>query len=238
MHIASKVCLLLMVLLAFQVSTSLAAERSVQGNVLVSSAEPSLAIRISDSFEYAGVHDFDIRGIAGGTRHVWIDEVDGVIKRIFIVQLEGFYANNEGQYHYDLSTSPEVAGYRWRSNGYAFDLSETRSESPGNESSVTAEFLYKQGFELPEVIMMWRSLTVVNKARTHEAILFLMESADTSGIGLNELYVDDEDTPLWKRIQARMELEFHELVELSPLVSAGHDTWSWERIPVRDQVRK
>ena len=225
-----------MVLMTLQASGLHAAEPGVEGNVLTSSAEPSLAIRISASFEYAGVHGFDIRGVAGGTRHVWVDEHKGVIRRLFIVQLEGFYPDSGGQYHYDLSSSPEVAGYRWRSNGYAFDLSKARRESPGNESSVTARLLQEKGYEVPGLIMMWRSLTVVNEARTQEVILFLMESADRPGFGLDQLYVDDEDTPIWKSIQARMEHDFHDLIELSRLDSTDQRPRAWERIPLRKEV--
>ena len=233
MHRTNYKLLFVTLLLGLLGSNVSAEERIVVDNVLISPSEPGLAIRVGKSFNYVGVHDFDIRGIAGGTRHVWLDEVDGTVRRLFIVQLEGYYPGNGGQYHYDLSKSPEVAGYRWRSNGFAFDLTESRRETPDNESSITAEFLTSRGYKLPELILMWRSLTVVNEARTHEAILFLMESGDRHGPGLGDIYHEDEGTELWKTIQIRMEQDFHELIELSPLDAAGDNAGAWDRIPIQ-----
>jgi len=205
--------------------------RKVEGNVLISREDPRLALRLGEPFEYVGIHEFDIRGIAGGTRHVWVDAEDKLIRRMFIVQLEGFYPDNEGQYHYDLSRSPDIAGYRWRSNGFAFDLAQAREESPGNESSVTAGFLEELGYELPSLIMMWRSLTVVNEAKTHEAILFLMESGDQHNLSIEDLYQEDIDTRLWSEIQARLQTDFQATVELSTLNDAGEIVGEWMRIP-------
>ena len=208
-----------------------AQERAVENNVLVSSADPRLAVRIGAPFKYIGVHDFDIRGIAGGTRHVFLDAKDRHINRMFIVQLEGFYPKTDGVYHYDLSGSPEVAGYHWRSNGYAFNLATTRRENPGNESAVTAEYLSELGYELPELILMWRSLTVVNEARTHEAILFLLESGEMHDLQMSDLVQDDNDTPRWREIQARMEQDFYNLVSFSPLGVNGRPTGDWGKVP-------
>jgi hypothetical protein len=209
--------------------------RRIEDNVLITEEDPRLALRIGLPFKYVGVHEFDIRGIAGGSRHIWVDAKESQVQRLFVVQLEGFYPGSDGQYQYDLSGSPELAGYRWRSNGYAFNLSNTRLENPGNESSVTAEYLEQQGYELPDLILMWRSLTVVNEARTHEAILFLMESGDQHGLEVGDLYQDDEDTPLWRELQTRLELDFNRVVELSPLDDEGNVTGEWKRIPVHDK---
>ncbi|NKB33267.1 MAG: hypothetical protein GKR91_09225 [Pseudomonadales bacterium] len=205
--------------------------RQVVDNVLISGQQPRLALRIDSPFEYVGVHEFDIRGIAGGTRHVWVDAENNRIQRMFVVQLEGFYSEADGQYHYDLSQSPEVAGYLWRSNGYSFDLSETRQEDPGNESSITATYLEEKGFELPDLILMWRSLTVVNETRTHEAILFLMESGDEHGLEISDIYRNNESTDLWKEIQIRLEDDFTKLIKLSPLDEQGEAIGSWMSIP-------
>jgi hypothetical protein len=225
-----KSLLLFFSLIVIWTNPSQAQERFVKDNMLVSDADPRLAIRFESPFEYVGVHDFDIRGIAGGTRHVFVDADGAYVRRMFILQLEGFYPNNPGVYRYDLSDSPVVAGYPWRSNGWAFDLAAFRIDDPGNESSITAGFLEGLGYELPELVLMWRSLTVVNETRTHEAILFLLEAGEPLGLRMQDLFDGDEDTPRWKAIQGRMEQDFYDLVSLSVLADDGTPTGEWKKI--------
>jgi hypothetical protein len=231
MQYPTKILLPLLFALVVIPTSGSSQDRTVQNNILVSSADPRLAIRIDAPFKYVGVHDFDIRGIAGGTRHVFVDSKNQQISRMFIVQLEGFYPDNDGIYRYDLTGSPEVAGYRWRSNGYTFNLATTRRDSPGNESALTAEYLSGLGYESPELILMWRSLTVVNEARTHEAILFLLEAGEPHGLQMSDLIQDDNDTPRWREIQKRMEQDFYELVSLSSLDENGQAKGDWAKIP-------
>ena len=69
---------------------------------------------------------------------VFAEVQEGNAVRLFILQFEGFNDGVDDQYRYDLSSSPEVAGYRWRSNAYTFNIASSAANNPGGESAATA----------------------------------------------------------------------------------------------------
>ena len=103
---------------------------TVENNIVVSMQDPALKIKVDPSFEYLGRHDIRIRDVASGERLVFADVEDGHAQRLFILQFEGFNDGVDNAYRYDLSESPEVAGYRWRSNPYAFNVLGKHQQKP------------------------------------------------------------------------------------------------------------
>ena len=61
---------------------------------------------------------------------VFVDAEESTIKRLLIVQFEGFLPAVDEYYRYNLSASPVVANYPFRSNAYAFDIVESIAANP------------------------------------------------------------------------------------------------------------
>ena len=208
--------------------------RHVIDNVLISPGRPPLAIRVDPAFSYLGRHPIRIRDVAGGERHVFIDAEDGKAKRLVVMQFEGFLHGVDNQYRYDLSRSPVVAGFPFRSNGFAFDMAESLRQNPSGEAAATHAFLTARGLEVPRHWMMWRSLTVADPDRRHELIIFYVEDAQSHDLTIDDLYQDDQETEVWLNLQRQLETAANRVFELAPLNDAGKPRrGSWVSIPIR-----
>lgn len=205
--------------------------------ILISRAEPSLAIDVVDDFEFVGRHPFAIRQVAAGERFVFVKAETRRIQKLLIVQFEGFLPGVDDFYRYDLTGKPIVAGLPFRSNGYAFNIVESAAANPESESAATYPFLEDKGFSVPDELMMWRSLTVADKARRKEMIIFYLEDVKAAGLALANLYVDDAATEVWIGIQEGLEKKANDSFRLTALDDEGIPISSgWSAIP--NQFRK
>ncbi|MDH3747646.1 MAG: hypothetical protein OER97_05525 [Gammaproteobacteria bacterium] len=205
-----------------------------EDGVLISLQEPSLAIDVDDAFTFVGRHPFTIRDVAAGERFIFVDSEGDVILRLFIVQFEGFLPGIDNFYRYNLTESPVVANYPFRSNGYAFDIVEAVAANPKSESAATYPFLQSKGYSIPAHWMMWRSLTIADQARKKEMILFYVENVDSSGLSLDDFYEQDAATAAWIRIQKDLELRANNSFQLTELNENGEPNASaWSSIPSR-----
>ena len=172
------------------------------------------------------------RDVAAGERFVFVDAEEESVKRLFLVQFEAFLEGVDDYFRYDLSKSPTVAGYPFRSNGFAFDVTESRRRDPGSESSLTAEFLEANGYAVPAEWMMWRSLTVTDLERKSEIILFYVEDVASTGLTLTDLYENDRDTEAWRSIQAELKERASTAFSLTTLDDSGcPEPSGWSSIP-------
>lgn len=207
-------------------------QRYMKDGVLISVNEPTLAIAVDDSFTFVGRHPITISDIAAGERFVFIDATGDIGRRFFIVQFEGFLPGVDDYYRYDLSGSPVVAKYAFRSNGYAFDISKEIKANPTKESASTHAFLRSKGYSAPEQWMMWRSLTVGDEAKKKEVILFYVEDMESIGLTLDSLYQDDSATQEWINVQKELEVRANSSFRLAELNEGDQPIAStWSSIP-------
>jgi hypothetical protein len=232
--IAASVCLIV------YLSTSTIANSAEPKNlnqfmadgVLISREEPSLAIDVADEFEFVGRHPFTIRDVAAGERFVFVQAEDHQVQKLLMVQFEGFLPGVDNFYRYDLAGKPVVANYPFRSNGYAFNIVESIAANPKSESAATYPFLEGKGFSVPDELMMWRSLTVADKARNKEMIIFYLEDVNSTGLTLADFYVDDIETDVWINIQKELEIRANDAFQLTELDDLSNPIQSgWSSIP-------
>lgn len=202
--------------------------------VLISREDPSLAIDVADEFEFVGRHPFTIRDVAAGERFVFVQAEDHQVQKLLMVQFEGFLPGIDNFYRYDLSTMPVVANYPFRSNGYAFNIVEDMIANPKSESAATYPFLESKGYSVPNELMMWRSLTVADDARSKEMIIFYIEDVKSAGLTLADLYVDDAETDVWIKIQKDLEFRANDAFRITELDDSSRPVQSeWSSIPNR-----
>ncbi|MFT5501347.1 MAG: hypothetical protein ACI88G_001484 [Woeseiaceae bacterium] len=200
--------------------------------VLISREDPSLAIDVADEFEFVGRHLFTIRDVAAGERFVFVQAEDHQVQKLLMVQFEGFLPGIDNFYRYDLSGMPVVANYPFRSNGYAFNIVEAIIANPKSESAATYPFLESKGYSVPEELMMWRSLTVADEARSKEMIIFYLEDVKSAGLTLADLYVDDSETDVWINIQRDLEFRANDAFRITELDDSSRPIQSgWSSIP-------
>lgn len=223
-----RICLLLVSVGLFAAHSAVA-EQFMQEDVLISAEEPSLAIAVENSFTFVGSHPITIGDVAAGERFVFVDADDSIIRRLFIIQFEGFLPGVDDHFRYNLSGRPVVAKYPFRSNGYAFDMAKEVAANPTRESAATHKFLQSKAYTIPDLWMMWRSLTVADKAKKKEIILFYVEDVESAGLTMTDLYADNSATQEWIDIQKNLEVRANmsfQLAELDEDSQPIPSTWS------------
>ena len=178
--------------------------RIVKRNILISDMLPKIKVSIKGGFTYVGKFNFKIRDVAAGERFVFVDAKNGKVKRMFIAQFEGFLPNIADFYRYSFSNAMNFGLHKFRHNTYAYSNREARKSNPMGEGVLTEDFLKKQGYSLEDELMMSRFLTVPDKAKKHELILYYLENIKTTRHSLVEFYKDDKATPLWKSISKEL----------------------------------
>jgi len=73
--------------------------RYLEDGVLVSTCRPVLRLRAHTGFRYLGAHPFRIRDVAAGERHVFADTSGSRVRRLLLLQFEGFLDRAEGSYN-------------------------------------------------------------------------------------------------------------------------------------------
>ncbi len=175
-------------------------KRYVRGNTLISGKLPQIKIVVDEKFRYAGRFDFRIRDVAAGERFVFVDAEKKKVKRLFIAQFEGFLPGVDDFFRYSFANAETFGGHKFRHNNFAFSNKEARENNPHGESVLTSDFLKEKGYELEDELMLSRFLTVPDKEKRNELILFYVENISPTEHTLSEFYDGDNETEIWKRI--------------------------------------
>jgi len=192
------------------------AARSVRGRTLTSPEWPRVELTAEQGFRYEGRVPFRLDE-SEGERHVFVDADEAkTLRRLLIVQFEGFLPSSSEIFRYDLTSGREMAGLRFVSNTFAFPGAQEKVATPKNEADHTNNFLLAHGFKMPSVWLTARHLTVADgDRRKREMIVFYMEAR--SDLTMDDLYQGEEPTPTWARQKPEIEGRSRTSFTLAPL---------------------
>lgn len=166
-------------------------DRTVRRNVVISSAQPSIRIRVAPELRYVGRVPFRIRDVAAGDRYVFVDADGRRVKRMFVLQFEGFLPGVDESYRYDFSNARTIGGHKWRHNLWWYSDRAQRSRGAAPEARAMHDWLASGGWIVDDELLMSRFLTIGDETRRHELILFYFENARDHGLSVAELDADE-----------------------------------------------
>jgi len=190
--------LVLAILLVIQSIVFSDSTRRVENNVLISDSLPQIKIKVDPAIPYVGSFPFKIKDIAAGERYVFAESEGKKIKRAVIAQFEGFLPESSEIYRYSFANAISIGPHKFNHNTFAFTNADAVKENPEDEAALTASFLKKKDFEIPDAWIVSRFLTLGDESRKYEMILFYQEDAESTGRKFDELSVNDESTDLLK----------------------------------------
>ncbi len=168
--------------------------RTLQDGALVSLANPAMRLKPDDAFDYAGSVTLTIKGIALAERHHWVVADEGRVKKLIIVQFEGFLDDADGQYNIALpSANLSGANYKFSPerielgdksfvhNTWAFDNAASARDNPGLEAAATLNILTDKGYAIDGELIMSRFGAALGDDRRHELIIFYIEPVADHG---------------------------------------------------------
>lgn len=137
--------------------------------------------------------------MARGTRYVFVDAEGARLRRLFVLQFEEFLPASKEIYRYDMTTAEDIGGHRFRQSTFAYNSAVDPSAAP-DEGRLTTAFLVQRGYEVPNVLLASRFLTLGSDDRKSEMILFYLEPA-AAGVTLSDLYSGEEPTAAWTALR-------------------------------------
>ena len=166
--------------------------RYVQGDHFISTANPHLEIRLDPKFQYIGHVEFDLSNIAHVDRHIFVVANASHIRRMFILQFEGFLDNNSNTYHFPMDTPIDLGGIPFTHHNYFFSNAADIAANPAAEIAHTNRFLNANGFQIEDEQMTSRFARIVGAAKRRELILFYHENLRDTGNTMQQIARDDE----------------------------------------------
>lgn len=156
--------------------------RTVKGQVLTSTSLPSIRLKFDKHFKYAGTQKFVLYGRSQAEQFFFIDtDRNGQIKRMYLVQFEGYLPNIDATYDYAVTETVALGGQTYIANSDSVpNVSALLKQEPESDAARAVAFLTNKGFHLPESLKYRRFVRLVDDAKRNEFILLYIEVANTA----------------------------------------------------------
>nr|AIA13470.1 Unknown Function [uncultured bacterium] len=163
-------------------------QRRVQGRTLISDALPPIKVRFDKAFRYVGRQSFILYNSAQVEQFFFIAATGGRIKRMFMVQFEGYLPDNTHTYNYDLSNTLELGGVEFMQDTAVANVPTFRKQYPDSDAGRAAAFLEGKGYQLEsEDIVYQRFIRLVDEARRNELLIIYYENLGGTGFTAADL---------------------------------------------------
>lgn len=162
--------------------TSEKPNRQVKGQILTSKSMPQLRLKFGKKFKFGGFHEFVLYDRAKAEQFFFIEAENKKIKRLYMLQFEGFLPNVQGKYDYNEPQTVEIGGLKYFSNSENIPNVEMALQAvPDSDIAKAAKFLRDKGFILMKSLKYQRFVRVLDDAQRSEFIILYIEDAENGG---------------------------------------------------------
>ena len=153
--------------------------RRVKGRVLISTYLPPIQVRFDKRFKYVGSQKFILYDRAQVEQYFFVDaDKQGRIKRMYMVQFEGYLPNINATYDYPATKTIDLGGQTYIVNAETIpSVAAALKLAPQSDVARAASFLEGKGYRINDSIMFQRFVRLVDAAKRNEFILLYIEDA-------------------------------------------------------------
>jgi hypothetical protein len=173
-----KMILLVVVLLALLAPAAAQKPlRRVEGRTLVSNATPPVRLKFGKEFKYVGTQSFILYENAQVEQYFFVDADGRAIRRMFMVQFEGYLPTNTHTYNYNIKDTIKLGGLDFMYDTQVGNVSAFRKQYPDSDAARAATFLEGKGYQ-PEGmdVVFQRYIRLVDEARRNELLIVYYEN--------------------------------------------------------------
>jgi hypothetical protein len=177
-----KILLLVFILACWLQASNPQQPRQVKGQVLISTYQPAIRIRFENEFKYAGTQKFILYERAQAEQHFFVDaDSHQHIKRMYMVQFEGYLPGIDASYNYPVTETVTLAGQQYIVNAETIPtVSDVVKQNPESDAARAISFLQSKGYRPSESIKFQRFVRLVDEAKRNEIIFVYVEDAGSS----------------------------------------------------------
>jgi hypothetical protein len=173
---------------SFEVYAQAGQQRSVKGRTLTSTHLPPIKIKFDKDFKYIGSQSFILYNSAQVEQFLFVDADKGRIKRMFMVQFEGYLPTNTHTYDYKISNTVKLGELDFMYDAMAVNVPAFRKQYPDSDAGRAASFLESKGYHLEgENIMFQRFVRLVDESRRNELLIIYYENMRGTGLTAADL---------------------------------------------------
>jgi hypothetical protein len=187
--------------------------RPVVDNQLVSPEHPALRMRVDPGLPYLGATELEIKGLAWAERHHFVEHRDGHVRRMLVVQFEGFLPTTDEVYRYPLPDPVTLGGDTWGT--WVFGYAVAHSTAP--ETADTGRFLADRRLALDDEQIMARFARILGKDARHEILIFYHEPLGRLGYSLGSIFDGDVIPPVYASVATELKARARRAFTLLPL---------------------
>ena len=176
---------LLLPSIAYAQSDVASPTRRVKGQILTSASRPPIRIRFGKAFKYVGSQQFVLYDRAQVEQHFFVDaDRQQRIKRMYMVQFEGYLPGISGSYNYPVTKPVSLGGQSYIADAEIVQhVAAAIKQDAQSDVARAASFLESKGHHIGEGIVFQRFVRLVDEAKRNEFILLYVE--DLRGAGLD-----------------------------------------------------
>jgi hypothetical protein len=161
--------------------------RQVKGSVLSSKDTPKIRLKFDRKFKFAGSQEFVLYDRAKAGQYFFVEAEGKKIKRMFMVQFEGFLPDIDAKYDYNEPQTIEISGLKYFSNvEFVPNVEMAVKAVPDSDTARAAKFLQDKGFILMKSLVFQRFVRVIDETKRNEFILVYIEDAENDSAGQKE----------------------------------------------------
>lgn len=163
--------------------------RRVEGRTLTSTSTPPIRVKFGKDFKYAGSQRFVLYDKAQVEQYYFVDaDKQNRIKRMFIVQFEGYWPSNNDTYNYPAAPVVNLAGQDYFANAMVMpNVSAALKRYPDSDTARAALLLINKGYRVGEDVLFQRFARVVDTAKHNEVLLIYIEDMKSTGFTASEI---------------------------------------------------
>ena len=175
-------------------------ERVVNGNQLISRADPAVTIELPKSAKYLGAERWDLYDIADCELHLFVEaDSHKVVKALYWIQFEGYLPSNTHAYDYSKDESVTFAGLPfWQRARFGPSNQVPRAGSDGER---VRQMLERAGYKLPAHTMNLRLVHLLDETRRKELMFIYSEDLAARGYTSDQLMDGVSPRPAWDEVK-------------------------------------
>jgi hypothetical protein len=170
-------------------AADLQVERSVQGTVLVSHADPEITLTLPRRFAYAGGQRFLIGPVADAEQHLFVDaDAQRLVRRLVWIQFEHRLPADAGSYDYRAPQRVRLGPYAFVTDTKLFaDYADTVLSIDSSKGAVdqahVGRLLRARGYTPPRMVIRARMFYLPDSAHRKELMIIYAKALTTSDLG-------------------------------------------------------
>jgi hypothetical protein len=144
---------------------------------LTSNSLPNIRLKFDKHFKFVGRQKFVLYGRSQAEQFFFVDADGGQIRRMYLIQFEGYLPNINATYDYAVTKTIDIHGQTYITNTDTVpSVSAVLKQEPESDVARAVTFLTAKGLRFSESVTYQRFVRLVDDAKRNESLSFTLNA--------------------------------------------------------------